>query len=215
MTTFATTTWAVFFERCLEERMSASRFASFAKLLHSKHRLTSPALIATLLKTQEGSLDQNDPLFLAYLGQLLQLGYLNTIDLLSSLLKSLESRHDIVDEVVAKSESDLNCILSPILEQSLLVVATKSIAEKGYAQSKREALLLFKFICRSMRALTRACSPLSDLLKQGVPADISSWVSTTSNLLIVVTQHRANSAYLDQFLASSTFIISKMINFSF
>jgi len=195
--------------------MPASRFASFAKLLHNKHRLASSTLIATLLKTQEGSLDQNDPLVLAYLGKLLQLKYLNTIDLLASLLKSLDARYDIADDIATKFEGDvMNCIVSPILEQSLLVLGVKSLAEQQYAQSKRDALLLFKFICSSMRALGRACSPLSDILKQGVPEDISSWVSAISNLLVVVFQHKVTSAYLDEFLASSMLMNPNMIHFS-
>jgi len=204
----ATTTWTTFFGRCLEERIPASRFASFTKLLHDKHRISSLELTAAFLKSQQGNEDQNDPLVLIYLGQLLQLNYINTIDLLTSLLKSLESRHDIVDELARKPEDDVTPrITSSMLEQSLLIMGAKSLAEHGYARSNREALLLFRFICRSMRALTRACSPLPEMLKQGVPADISSWVSTMGNLLIVVIQHKVTSAYLDKLLASSMCII--------
>lgn len=195
---YATTVWTTFVERCLEERVPVSRFHSLATLLYQKYRLASQDLTSALLKSQKGGVNDNDPLFVTYIGQLLQLKHINGIDLLANILRNLGSRHGIVDEATLETDGEsIAFVLSPALEQSMLVMSTKLYAAQGYAGTRAEAVSLFEFLCKAMKALTSACS-------QGVPGDLSSWVSTIGNLFMVSTQHQTMSPILEKLLSSST-----------
>ena len=85
-------TWALFFDRCLENRLSSELFDTAVAQLHSKSPLPGRKLAAVLLKPRSANAVSPDPRVIIYLERLLALKKVDASDVLSSAFQYSNDR---------------------------------------------------------------------------------------------------------------------------
>jgi len=154
--------WTIFLARCLQERVSAEKLQSFAKLMSRKCSLSGRQLSKILLHCNSPNTAGVDPLLPLYTQKLLELGLINGTDIFSELLDQFHHRSPanypsrLIQETVEFTAYNIT-----ELEGAFLTHLARMYACGEKLKSLNEARKLLKLIADWMSALINANAVLT------------------------------------------------------
>jgi len=133
--------WALFLDRCLENRIRAELFDAAATQLHGKSPLPGRKLAALLLKPRSAAASSVDPRVVIYIERLLALKRVDASDVLSAAFQSSRDRPQRTgDEGVPAKDDALRWHNPPELEEIIFHRLHKAFSTGERPVSNTEAV---------------------------------------------------------------------------
>ncbi|KAF2690814.1 Med5-domain-containing protein [Lentithecium fluviatile CBS 122367] len=158
--------WALFLDRCLENRIQADLFDAAAAQLHTKSPLPGPKLAALLLKPRSAGTSSLDPRVVIYAERLLALKKVDTADVLSATFQHSKDRSGAGEETNLRDPSRWRN--PPELEEIIFYRLQKAYAgpEPERPATNTEAHRTLVVVTRWMSAMV--ISHTSDSMMQAI-----------------------------------------------